>query len=172
MTNDAANKGDDVPQAEIDTLIAYFMSKIPVHMRDQLDYSPKSLDVVEVWLCERYSKEQQAFIVDEYDDEFDDEEFEPGWISDSRLVRGAVFYIGEVYRKNARGHWYIHVTKPDPRWKECTYPVIEDSNMAPIVCPFIEAMDAVHERYSGSVFLSQALIGHLKSIKRQNEEKH
>ena len=171
--SDEANKREDIPQAEINTLIAYFMSKIPVNMRDQLDYSLKSLNVVEGWLCERYTKEDSDAFIEEYDGWDDGEAFKPGWIFDSQLIKGSVFYIGEVYRKCLGGYWRIYNVKPNPTWEYEDYPVIEQANVGYDICPFINVTEALYQRYPDSVFLSQPLIQEeLRRIKRQNTEKH
>jgi len=169
-----SNNGEDIPQAEIDTLIAYFMSKIPPQMRDQLNYSPKSLDVVEGWLQERYSEEHCSLFWDEYDEDWvEGEEIKPGWIPDPKLIRGAVFYIGEVHHKLVGGNWRVYKEESDLKWgypwNYDAFPVIEGSNWAEVICPLIWIADAICKPYSDPVQLSQNLAAHLSSIKRENK---
>lgn len=168
---DDLSKGEAIQQSEIDTLIAYFMSKISVEMRDQLDYSPKSLDVVEGWLQERYSGEHCSLFYDEHDGEDDGEEVKPGLILDSHLIRGAAFYIGEVHHKLIGGIWRIYQEKPNPKWDYNNLPVIEGSDWADVVCPCIWIADAICRPYSSPVALQQNLNAHLRSVKGRNKKK-
>ncbi len=78
----------EVLRVRINSEIEYFLSNIPIELREKLDYSVDSLAFFEKWLLQQY-KHQVDFLED----------------ADEQLVNGVVFYIGETYRKHVGGQW-------------------------------------------------------------------
>ena len=81
--------------ADMDDALERFFATLPDEVRNQLDYSPQSLDVLEKWLLSKYSKM--------------DELQRP---SESRALDGMARYVGETFRKNLGGHWEIRLDDP------------------------------------------------------------
>jgi hypothetical protein len=164
--SDESNKCEDIPQVEIDTLIAYFMSKIPAQMRDQLDYSPKSLDVIEQWLLELYPSppEDYALAVDDYEYHGTESDI----LAAHNILHGAVFYIGEVYRRELGGYWkfYSHQFDLDyQKFDNC--PVIEGFYEDRALCPYFDVLEVIDEHIEAGGTLKSAL----RSRKRDMDNK-
>jgi hypothetical protein len=81
--------------ADMDDALARFSATLPPAVRDKLDYSPASLDVLEKWLLENYDTPQQLIA--------------PGQTVN---LDGAARYIGETYRKTLGGYWDIELKNP------------------------------------------------------------
>jgi hypothetical protein len=81
--------------ADMDDALERFFATLPPEVRDRLDYSPQSLDVLEQWMLSKYSKMEQVR--------------QP---SESKTLDGIARYIGETYRKNLGGHWEIRLDDP------------------------------------------------------------
>lgn len=81
--------------ASLDDFLEQFIDAFPEEDRHQLDFSPKSLDVVEAWVLRKYP-------------DFDDI-VKP---SESQTVNGVACYVGEVYRKQLDAKWVIHLDDP------------------------------------------------------------
>ena len=81
--------------AHMDDALAEFFARLPDGMRDKLDGSAASLDVLEQWLLERYPSPAEI-------------------MADSELpiLDGASRYVGEVFRKNIGGRWRIRLDDP------------------------------------------------------------
>lgn len=75
---------------DMDEALSRFFDVLPEGMRQGMDYSPDSLQVLEAWLLIKYSDTDVMLLT-----------------SESKLVDGAARYIGEVFRKNLGGKWII-----------------------------------------------------------------
>ena len=75
----------------MDDALERFLGLLSPDVRDELDYSPSSLFVLEAWLLSTYADPDRALAA-----------------SESKIVDGAARYIGEVFRKNlGAGKWFI-----------------------------------------------------------------
>jgi hypothetical protein len=74
----------------MDDALTEFFDRLPAELRQHLDYSPESLDVLEAWLLEHYSGPQALMVPTE-----------------STMLDGVARYIGETFRRTAGGHWTI-----------------------------------------------------------------
>lgn len=81
---------------EMSDALERFLEHLPSDVAKLLDYSVKSLDVLEAWILSEYP-------------DFDSFGKEP---DDSR-VDGAARYVGEVYRKALDAHWDISFKNPN-----------------------------------------------------------
>ena len=79
---------DDEQEAERHDAISYFLASFPSEISEKFDYSPSSLRIVSEWLLSRY--EDYEITQDE---------------TDTKLLFGAVCYVGETYRKSLGGYW-------------------------------------------------------------------
>jgi hypothetical protein len=80
--------------AHMDDALAEFARRLPVALKDRLDYTPASLDHLEAFLLERYPG-AQAIKADP----------EP-------YLDGAARYVGEVFRRSIGGRWRIRTDDP------------------------------------------------------------
>lgn len=75
----------------MDDAIEAFIRGLPKEVSVKLDYSPESLDSLEDWLMNAYSSPQDALE-------------EQG----NSVIDGASRYVGETFRKNLGGNWFIN----------------------------------------------------------------
>lgn len=130
--------------------IEQFVSSLPEQVQGELDYSPASLNAVERWLIERFPTSEAT-----YDE------------AGSRLLAGAIFYVGETYRKNVGGYWNVHLAEFEPDYEYGESPVIEgffSEDKEAAVCPGFIVMDAIRHRLGTE--LSQNLEGLILFISR------
>jgi hypothetical protein len=83
---------------DMDDALERFMDQVP-EVREKLDYSAESLDVLEKWLLERYPT-FEAIIAD----------------SEKDMLDGMARYVGETFRKNLGGIWDIVLDDPKNVW--------------------------------------------------------
>jgi hypothetical protein len=81
---------------DMDDALDRFMATLPDEVRQKLDYSPESLEVIEQWLLERYPSLDAARTS-----------------GDSKVFDGVARYVGETFRRNVGGRWSI--TFDDPK---------------------------------------------------------
>ena len=81
--------------ADMDDALERFIDGLPECMREQLDYSPASLDILESWILDTYPNTQEMLSKENVD-----------------LVDGAARYIGETFRKCIGGYWDIRLEDP------------------------------------------------------------
>lgn len=79
---------------QMDEDIDAFLAQLPPQVRDQLDGSERSLDVLEAWLLEKYPSTEAA---------------RPQ--SEARVIDGAARYVGEILRKRTGSKWSINFEK-------------------------------------------------------------
>lgn len=101
-----------------------FFVHIPEHVREKLDYSTTSLDVLGAWLVEEAEKGQR------------------------QIHRGATYYVGEVYRKELEGHWNVHFKALEPDFEFGEEPVIEGFHHDVAICPYLEVLVTIKDRKS------------------------
>ncbi len=106
--------------------IEYFVSTLRPETKQKLDYSIDSLDVIMVWLLQRYKT--PAATTEE---------------PDQRLYNGVVFYVGETYRKNLRGYWNVHFAEYEPNYEYGEQAVIEGFYEDDAICPAFRVLDAL-----------------------------
>lgn len=75
---------------EMDDALDRFFGELPEGIRQDMDYSPESLQILEAWLLGKYSDTTMMLPV-----------------SESKLVDGVARYTGEVFRRNLGGKWII-----------------------------------------------------------------
>jgi hypothetical protein len=80
---------------DMDDAIDRFLNALPGNVRERLDFSPESLDVLERWLLERYPSLDAALAESEKD-----------------TLDGAARYVGETYRRTLGGRWDIELDDP------------------------------------------------------------
>ncbi len=98
------NMPEDQPEYKIDTerdperraAIDYFRASFSAPIREKLDYSPKSLEIVGEWLLSRY----ETYEITQSE-------------TDTALLFGAVCYVGETYRESLGGYWAIWPDEPE-----------------------------------------------------------
>jgi hypothetical protein len=149
------NKESGNLQIKINLMIDYFISEMPTDVRDQLDYSPNSLDIVESWLLERYPHppEDYALAVDDY--EYDGAETDI--LAAHRMLHGAIFYIGEIYRRELRGRWSIYSSHTNPYWREFdNNPVIDGFYEDIEICPYFHVLEVIDEHIDAGGTLRSA----------------
>jgi hypothetical protein len=81
--------------ADMDDAIERVLGSAPLGIRERLDFSPGSLDVLEAWILERYASTDAMLPA-----------------SESRVVDGLARYIGETFRKAIGGRWEIRLDDP------------------------------------------------------------
>jgi hypothetical protein len=81
---------------EMSDALESFLERLPPDVAKRLDYSVKSLDVLEAWILSEYP-------------DFDTFGEQP----DDIRTDGAARYVGEVYRKALDAHWDISFDKPN-----------------------------------------------------------
>jgi hypothetical protein len=100
MNSQNSRREFDIWLVFLDDYIDEFRSGFPSALKEKLDYSPFSLDIVEIWLLEKYSSSemlrQRLSIKD-----------------DLHIFMCAMSYVGETYRINLGGKWNIHFDNPD-----------------------------------------------------------
>lgn len=110
-----------------------FFEQLPRNVRDQLDYSIESVDVLEAWLLKRYPNFEAA----RQDTEI-------------KLFEGAGRYIGEAFRKVVGGRWTI---ERRPRHLFQDIPILLDYGGADVpICP--QAMAKVSTSRREGTFVS------------------
>ena len=80
---------------DMDDALERFMAGPAAAVQEQLDFSSRSLDVLEKWLLEKYPSTQSMLAPDQ-----------------APIVDGAARYIGETFRKAIGGHWDIELDNP------------------------------------------------------------
>jgi hypothetical protein len=116
-----------------------FFERLPAEVRDKLDFSVESLDVLEAWLLERYPDIEHT-----------------RQKSESQMLGGAARYIGETFLKHIGGRWDIELD--DLRYIFFNVPQLVDlrSGMAAgPICPMSLAT-ACTDRRRGN-FISRLL---------------
>ena len=82
--------------ATLDTFLAEFVEEFPASVRRKLDYSSASLDMVESWILKTYESTDAMLEGTE-----------------GRRVNRAACYIGETFRKAAKGKWTVNLEDRD-----------------------------------------------------------
>ncbi len=85
--------------SEINEAIDYFLDNLPSEINKQLNYTPESLQVIEIWI-HKHCPNTQDILMDKYPE-----------VSD-----GAARYIGEVFRRNLGGCWDIVLDQPSAKF--------------------------------------------------------
>jgi hypothetical protein len=81
--------------AAMDDHLKEFFAAMPEQVRDRLDYSPASLDLVERWILDKYPN-TEAMLAE----------------GESKSVNQLACYIGETFRKTLGGRWSIRLDDP------------------------------------------------------------
>lgn len=81
--------------ADMDDALERFFWQVPDPIREKLDYSASSLDVLEQWLLERYPSTQAMLVP-----------------AESQILNGIARYVGETLRKTVGGRWNIQLDDP------------------------------------------------------------
>lgn len=116
----------------LDDYIDEFRSGFSSDIKEKLDYSPFSLDIVEIWLMEKYSSSEMARTSLSIKD-------------DLHIFMCAMSYVGETYRINLGGIWNIHLDRPDKT--NGRLQVIERFNKEnTALCPSLLMLSALDKR--------------------------
>ena len=102
--------------ARMDEALGAFMARLPEEVRDRLDHTVASLDVLEAWLLERYPDKTDARVKREMP-----------------VLDGASRYVGETYRKYLGGRWTIR--HDDPKYIFHALPILADMRSGGPDCP-------------------------------------
>ena len=81
--------------AYMDDFIGQFIATLPAEVAKEMDLSPASLLVLEAWLLSRYEN------IESLKKE-----------TEKSLWNGATCYVGEVFRKNLGGKWFVDWSNP------------------------------------------------------------
>jgi len=92
----------------MDTTLNQFFDELPEAMRDELDFSLESLDVLESWLLNRYASPAEIL--------------QP---SENWSIDRASRYVGETLRRLAGGEWDL--VRSDPSAAFYGLPVIKNA---------------------------------------------
>jgi double-stranded uracil-DNA glycosylase len=85
---------------EMDNTIGHFLATLSGDIRQKLDYSRESLDVIEDWILKTYPNRDALLAKNQ-----------------RKIVDGAACYIGETFRKHLGGYWgvrYDSANRPEP----------------------------------------------------------
>jgi hypothetical protein len=133
----------------LDDYIDDFLAILPPEKRDKLDYLPKSLDVVEMWLLDQYPSNQAR------EERFKQQEHR-------HVFMGAMCYVGETIRRNLGGIWNIHLDEQGHPYEEL--PVIENfDQQGSTLCPAILMSQAIEKRVG--VYISAGLLTWMEHTK-------
>lgn len=125
----------------MDDRLSDFIESLPENIKNEMDYSADSLDIIERWLLSLFSKSET--ILEEKNKFFLD---------------GLSRYIGETYRKQLTGKWSINID--DPEFVFYGLPIITDSEKnETIICPISMSTTTI-VRNQGT-FLSTILKNHM-----------
>ncbi len=127
--------------SEMDDRLEGLAEVLPSSLASQLDYSGRSLDLLENWLLSRY-----ASVKDLLQD------------SEKHTLDLLSTYVGETFRKNLGGVWIIDLENAANAYY--SVPVMELMDRS-VVCP-ITLTTAAADRRTGN-FLSRVLRSHLPS---------
>jgi hypothetical protein len=105
-----------------------FLNWLPSDISEKLDFSSSSLDIIEVWLLEKYSSIEIML------------EF-----GQAEIVDAAARYVGETYRKAIDGVWDIILDEPDNAYYRL--PILRDKNKNQVQdCPLSLTTASVDRR--------------------------
>src|SRR5215207_2074572 len=96
--------------------LKHFFDSFPDRIRDKLDFSPESLDVLESWILETYPSTEAMLKPDQ-----------------ASRVGGAARYTGETFRKVLGGYWDIRFD--DPNYAFFAIPILTGFNERPAPTP-------------------------------------
>lgn len=86
----------------VDSNIQDFLTTLDEPTKSKLDYSKESLSVVGNWLVKQYRDGDNPI---------------EGQNRQRTIHYGAIYYVGEVYRKYLEGHWNIHFKELEPDYE-------------------------------------------------------
>src|SRR5690242_18120648 len=95
-------------RTRVENSIDSFLKELPVQVSEKLNYSVDSLDVFETWLLDKYSPSETTP--------------DPSQLP---IDDGAMFYVGETFKKHLGGYWNVHFAKVEPDFPYGEDPVIE-----------------------------------------------
>lgn len=98
MSRKALTNRDDFEYwlMDMEDALDRFLSRLPSHIKKQLDFSPSSLDTLEAWILDIYPNTPAMLERDQ-----------------SQIVDGAARYIGQTFRKAIGGRWDIELNNPE-----------------------------------------------------------
>jgi hypothetical protein len=114
--------------AHMSFALAEFTESLPKEVRERLDSTPASLDVLEAWLLSRYAHANDAKAA-----------------SESKLLDGAARYFGEIFRQASHSKWDIQ--SGDPKVIFFGMPVLIGGKLGSLpVCPLTTVTASLHRR--------------------------
>jgi hypothetical protein len=92
----------DIWMFKMDDALDEFFAQLPPNVRERLDFSTASQDVLEKWLLDRYPSPRALLST-----------------ADKHLLDGAARSVGETSRKTAGGHGTIDLDNPKTPSSAC-----------------------------------------------------
>ncbi len=113
---------------DMDDALERFLTGLPIKVRESLNFSPSSLNILETWILDKYPNTQAMLETDQ-----------------SRVVDGAARYIGETFRHAIGGYWDIQLD--DPKQAFAGVPILTgcEKQSTPI-CPLALATTSADRR--------------------------
>lgn len=97
MSRQALSSRDDFEYwlFSIDDEIDFLLEEVPREMKDKLDFSVNSLEILESWILKQYQNTEEMLSE-----------------TQTKIVNSIACYIGETFRKNIGGKWDINLENP------------------------------------------------------------
>ena len=118
---------------EMDDAIDRFVQSAPTELRERLDRSAASLDVLEDWVLARYKSPADTRPAHE-----------------AQFLDGAARYLGEVLRVNTGSRWTIRFD--DPKFAFHGLPILKGGKLAEVPCCPLTTVTAATDRRTGRYF--------------------
>jgi hypothetical protein len=96
VSDEERKEGFEYWLADMDDALDRFIGTLPPEIGERLDFSPRSLDILEAWVLQRYAKTAEMLPA-----------------SESCVVDGLARYIGETFRKALGGRWEVRLDDPN-----------------------------------------------------------
>ncbi len=116
---------------DMDDALDRFLDSLPPEIQESLDFSPRSLNVLEAWLLATYPHLESLLTPEQ-----------------TLMLDGAARYIGETLRQAAGGHWSINLD--DPMYVYFGLPILKKiGTSSEILCP-LTLVTAATDRRTGT----------------------
>lgn len=128
----------DAWQAAIPLKLVQLNTLVPSDLREKLDYSLESIDVLEAWLLEKYATYQQAITPEEYP-----------------VLDAAGVYIGETFQDLLEGEWIVELEDADDPFQGMPGIIDFDSAQVPDIIYPVSWLTAALDRRNGNFIRRQ-----------------
>jgi hypothetical protein len=123
----------DAWQAALPLKLVQLNTLVPPALREKLDYSLDSIDLLEAWLLEKYPSYQAAITPEEYP-----------------VMDAASVYIGETFRDFLEGDWIVELEDADDPFQGMPAIVDFDSAQVPDIIYPVSWLTAALDRRTGN----------------------